>query len=169
MCGCGQERYTGISRCAAGRHTYFKKGVWAGKIASPVAATNEDFHNVEPISLPLVSGNDSFEASTFYGESIIYPFSSMACQNGLCSDREWLYGVNSPCKFHGTGPLCGGCLNGTSLTIAESVRYCWCKMCSGRVWAFVEKAVYTFQSSLLVLEVSITWFNLNLDVTARLH
>ncbi|XP_065195953.1 uncharacterized protein LOC135827381 [Sycon ciliatum] len=163
VCGCGQERYTGISRCAAGRHTYFKKGVWAGKIASPVAATNEDFHNVEPISLPLVSGNDSFEASTFYGESIIYPFSSMACQNGLCSDREWLYGVNSPCKFHGTGPLCGGCLNGTSLTIAES----GCVDCKNR--GVLNVYLHIFLTMLLTLLLFLVMFYFNFGLSPLLE
>ena len=105
-----------IRNCTAGRYTNVKGKYWAGNITARYPRQDNQFEDLRNTNL-------TFENTPFYEEYVNYTFVTAQCDNGLCSEEDWLFGSLKECNLNGIGILCGQCRKGDEHLLARPVRY----------------------------------------------
>ena len=62
-----------------------------------------------------------FEDTHLYETYVNSTFVTAECDNGLCSEEDWLFGDDKECILNTEGPLCGSCRNGSQILLARAV------------------------------------------------
>ena len=126
-CRCLKER-KGVLECKKGKYVLIDSRYWAGSMMNENTPEPQKWekelkwrYNISNITLDPQWTPD-YERDKRFG--IVW------CQNRFCSDhggqRDWNLMEDQPCKagFNHKGLLCGKCIEGYTLNVADLVSYC---------------------------------------------